>query len=548
MSADGRTGTDGTRTLTLSAAEDLDPERRRLTVDGRGLRRHQGRAGHAVPDAAAPTEAPPPCLAGSSPPRRRRCRPRRRRRAADWRPVRRRRRLRGRARGGRGDRRRDRLPRGRLRGDVRPPRGRRGRGRRRRSHPRHGPAGGLRGRGRPAEERDRATTRRRRPRGGHRRRRRRDARPALLVRRPRVGRSPCGGRAGRCCRRGRGAGPTAPGPSRRPGPDGRRDGPSPRWPSVVCLWSAVGGRVRPATGRRRRRPAAGPGERARGPLGRGASPRRRAELPGRGDPRPTAARSGRRRQPDRVALGQPHRDRVRPRPRRPRRRPRRRRHLRRGRGPPGGDPGPRRVGRVRAVARARPSCWPTRHRSARGPRADPRTPASRSWCSTSSTGIDGIGRRGSRRSPRRSACPRRARRWPARPTTSIEAVLGRPSPTSDAAAGRLPLPAGPGRRVPARRTGLGRRLDDRGRRGRPTPAPPSGSTGRSRRITSEALVEAAPDVILMTTTGLESVGGIDGLLEIPGIAQTPAGRTAGSSPWRTACSTASAAARPAPSS
>lgn len=43
-------------------------------------------------------------------------------------------------------------------------------------------------------------------------------------------------------------------------------------------------------------------------------------------------------------------------------------------------------------------------------------------------------------------------------------------------------------------------------------------------ITSEALVRAAPDVILMTTTGLESVGGLDGLVAIPGIAQTPAGR------------------------
>lgn len=43
-------------------------------------------------------------------------------------------------------------------------------------------------------------------------------------------------------------------------------------------------------------------------------------------------------------------------------------------------------------------------------------------------------------------------------------------------------------------------------------------------ITSEALVLAAPDIILMTTTGLESVGGIDGLVEIPGIGQTPAGR------------------------
>jgi iron complex transport system substrate-binding protein len=42
-------------------------------------------------------------------------------------------------------------------------------------------------------------------------------------------------------------------------------------------------------------------------------------------------------------------------------------------------------------------------------------------------------------------------------------------------------------------------------------------------ITSEALAKAAPDVILVTTTGLESVGGIDGLVQIPGIAQTPAG-------------------------
>ena len=43
-------------------------------------------------------------------------------------------------------------------------------------------------------------------------------------------------------------------------------------------------------------------------------------------------------------------------------------------------------------------------------------------------------------------------------------------------------------------------------------------------LTSEALVDAKPDIILMTTTGLESVGGLDGLLEVPGVAQTPAGR------------------------
>lgn len=43
-------------------------------------------------------------------------------------------------------------------------------------------------------------------------------------------------------------------------------------------------------------------------------------------------------------------------------------------------------------------------------------------------------------------------------------------------------------------------------------------------ITPEALVTANPDVFLVITTGLESVGGIDGLLEIPGMAQTTAGR------------------------
>ncbi|MFB8775352.1 heme/hemin ABC transporter substrate-binding protein [Streptomyces broussonetiae] len=42
-------------------------------------------------------------------------------------------------------------------------------------------------------------------------------------------------------------------------------------------------------------------------------------------------------------------------------------------------------------------------------------------------------------------------------------------------------------------------------------------------LTSEALVKAAPDAILVMSKGLESVGGVDGLAEIPGIAQTPAG-------------------------
>ena len=43
-------------------------------------------------------------------------------------------------------------------------------------------------------------------------------------------------------------------------------------------------------------------------------------------------------------------------------------------------------------------------------------------------------------------------------------------------------------------------------------------------LTAEALVKAAPDIILATTTGLDSVGGVDGMVEVPGIAQTPAGQ------------------------
>jgi iron complex transport system substrate-binding protein len=43
-------------------------------------------------------------------------------------------------------------------------------------------------------------------------------------------------------------------------------------------------------------------------------------------------------------------------------------------------------------------------------------------------------------------------------------------------------------------------------------------------ITPEALVTANPDIILVMDAGLDSVGGIEGLLGIPGIAETPAGR------------------------
>ena len=43
-------------------------------------------------------------------------------------------------------------------------------------------------------------------------------------------------------------------------------------------------------------------------------------------------------------------------------------------------------------------------------------------------------------------------------------------------------------------------------------------------LTPEALAAANPDVILVMTKGLESVGGISGLLKLPGVAQTNAGK------------------------
>lgn len=43
-------------------------------------------------------------------------------------------------------------------------------------------------------------------------------------------------------------------------------------------------------------------------------------------------------------------------------------------------------------------------------------------------------------------------------------------------------------------------------------------------ISAEAILAAAPDVLITTEVGLESVGGIEGLLQIPGLAGTPAGQ------------------------
>jgi iron complex transport system substrate-binding protein len=42
-------------------------------------------------------------------------------------------------------------------------------------------------------------------------------------------------------------------------------------------------------------------------------------------------------------------------------------------------------------------------------------------------------------------------------------------------------------------------------------------------LSPEVVIAAQPDVLLVLDKGLESVGGVDGLLKIPGLADTPAG-------------------------
>jgi iron complex transport system substrate-binding protein len=47
----------------------------------------------------------------------------------------------------------------------------------------------------------------------------------------------------------------------------------------------------------------------------------------------------------------------------------------------------------------------------------------------------------------------------------------------------------------------------------------------ARPLTSESVVSAAPDVILLPSRGLDALGGVDAVLEVPGISETPAGRS-----------------------
>lgn len=51
-----------------------------------------------------------------------------------------------------------------------------------------------------------------------------------------------------------------------------------------------------------------------------------------------------------------------------------------------------------------------------------------------------------------------------------------------------------------------------------------GSVTGYKPLTPEAAIAAAPDVVLATDQGLQAAGGAAGLLQLPGLAQTPAGR------------------------
>lgn len=52
----------------------------------------------------------------------------------------------------------------------------------------------------------------------------------------------------------------------------------------------------------------------------------------------------------------------------------------------------------------------------------------------------------------------------------------------------------------------------------------AGNIKGNKPMTAEAVIAAQPDVYVLFTSSLESIGGIDGLLKLPGLAHTPAGK------------------------
>jgi iron complex transport system substrate-binding protein len=44
-------------------------------------------------------------------------------------------------------------------------------------------------------------------------------------------------------------------------------------------------------------------------------------------------------------------------------------------------------------------------------------------------------------------------------------------------------------------------------------------------LTPESMIAARPDCLLVTEQGLQAAGGLEAILKLPGLAQTPAGRS-----------------------
>ena len=52
----------------------------------------------------------------------------------------------------------------------------------------------------------------------------------------------------------------------------------------------------------------------------------------------------------------------------------------------------------------------------------------------------------------------------------------------------------------------------------------AGNIKGNKPMTAEAVIAAQPDVYVLFSSGLKSIGGVDGLLKLPGLAHTPAGQ------------------------
>ncbi|CAM5227639.1 ABC transporter substrate-binding protein [Streptomyces californicus] len=199
------------------------------------------------------------------------------------------------------------------------------------------------------------------------------------------------------------------------------------------------------------------------------------------------------------------------------------RHLRTGGEAPGGDPGP-------STCRRR-ACSPAGRTIVL---ADTTTGPSEAIDQIRDAGIPLLGRRARQGAGRRRP-PDRHRRRGARRAVGGRRAEGR---TEDRiAAVQKSIPAAPDGRKPrvaflylrgsaavyllgGAESGAGSLLEAAGA---VDAGKESGLKKDFTAITSEALAKAAPDAILLMTKGFESVGGMEGLVKIPGIAETPAG-------------------------